>query len=63
MWTTCKAFIELITMLLLSRVLIGFEACGVLAPQPGIEPTPCPEGKLSHWTRKVPTVGFKLLFK
>ena len=63
MWTTCKAFIELITMLLLSHVLIFLAARHVESglPNQGSNPHPALEGKLSHWTvRKVPTVGFKL---
>lgn len=35
----------------------GLEACGIVAPQPGIKPhTPCTGGQsLNHWTaRKVP---------
>ena len=45
MWTIFKVFIEFVTILLLFYVLFfGFffcyEACGILAPRPGIEPTP-----------------------
>ena len=34
----------------------GCKACGILVPQPGIEPThPVLEGSLNHWTtREVP---------
>ena len=37
-----KVFIEFVTILLLSYVLgfFGCEACGILAPRPGIKPTP-----------------------
>ena len=41
MWTIFKVFIEFVTILLLSYVLLfAQEACGILVPQPGIEPTP-----------------------
>ena len=48
MWTIFKVFIEAITILFLFYVLVfGLEACGILAPQPGIEPTPpALEGKV-----------------
>ena len=36
MWTIFKVFIEFVTTLL----LFGCEACGILAPRPGIEPAP-----------------------
>ena len=46
MWTIFKVFIEFVTILLLFYVL-GHEACGILAPQPGIEPAPpAQEGKV-----------------
>ena len=37
-------------------MFFGCEACGILAPQPGIEPAPpALEGGLNHWTaREVP---------
>lgn len=40
MWTIFKIFIEFITILLLFYGFIpfGHEACGILAPQPGIKP-------------------------
>ena len=40
MWTVFKVFIEFVTILLLFYVFwfFGPEACGTLAPQPGIEP-------------------------
>ena len=46
MWTIFKVFIEFVTILLLFYVLFfGHEACGILAPQPGIKPTaPALEG-------------------
>ena len=49
MWTILKVFIEFVTILLLFYVLVfGHEACGILAPRPGIEPTtPELEGKVS----------------
>ena len=37
MWTIFKAFIEVVTIWLL---FYGYKACGILAPRPGIEPTP-----------------------
>ena len=39
MWTIFKVFIEFVTILLLFYVLFffGFEACGILAPPPGIK--------------------------
>ena len=50
MWTILKVFIEFVTVLLLFFFffnclfffvwLFGHEACGILAPQSGIEPTP-----------------------
>ena len=41
MWTIFKVFIEFVTILLLFYVLVfGCEACGILAPQPGIKPAP-----------------------
>ena len=31
----------------------GCEACGILAPRPGIEPTPpALEGEVNHWTTR-----------
>ena len=55
MWTIKKVFIEFVTILLLFYVLIfGQEACGILAPRPGIEPTaPGLEGKV-FTAREVP---------
>ena len=41
MWTIFKVFIEIVTILLLFYVrFFGHKACGILAPQPGIEPAP-----------------------
>ena len=42
MWTIFKVFIEFATILLLFYVFVflGHEACGILAPQPGIKPVP-----------------------
>ena len=39
MWTIFKVFIEFVTVLLLFW-FFGREACGILAPRPGIEPAP-----------------------
>ena len=49
MWTVFKVFIEFVTILLLFYVLVffGHNACEILAPQPGIEPTsPVMEGEV-----------------
>ena len=58
MWTIFKVFTELVTILLLFYVLFfGHAACGILSPQPAIEPAPpALEGKVfNHWTdREVP---------
>ena len=42
MWSIFKLFIEFVTVLLLlfGFGFFGHEACGILAPQPGIELTP-----------------------
>ena len=43
MWTIFKVFIEFLTILLLCFFMFWFfgrEACGILVPRPGIEPTP-----------------------
>ena len=40
MWTIFKVFIEFVTIFLLFYAFFfGHEACGILAPRPGIEPT------------------------
>ena len=48
MWTIFTFFIECLTILLLYYALVfGHEACGILAPQPRMEPIPCAlEGKV-----------------
>ena len=55
MWTIFKVFIEFVTVLLMFYVLFffffffpfGCEAWGILAPRPGIKPTPpALEGKV-----------------
>ena len=48
LWAIFKVFIEFITILLLFYVLIFWpQACGILAPQPGIKPSsPALEGKV-----------------
>ena len=48
MWTIFKVSIEFVTILLLFYVFIfGHKACGILTPQPGIEPiSPALEGKV-----------------
>ena len=61
MWTIVKVSHEFVTILFLFMLwFFGHEACGILAPLPGIETTtPALEGSLNHWTaRQVP----KLLF-
>ena len=54
MWTIFKVFIELLQCCLCFMFFrcFGQEACGILASQPGIEPTaPCiGRGSLNHWT-------------
>ena len=60
MWTIFKVFIEFVAALLLFFYVFwffGHEACGILAPRPGMEPTPPCIGRqsLNHWTpREVP---------
>ena len=39
MWTILKVFIEFVTILFLFY-FFGLEACGVSAPEPGLEPAP-----------------------
>ena len=50
MWTIFKIVIEFVTIFVsvfLYVLLFGWEACGVLGPQPGIEPTsPSLEGEV-----------------
>ena len=48
MWTIFKVFIEFVTLLLLFYIFVFWpEACGILAPQAGIEPTlPALEGEM-----------------
>ena len=57
MWTIFRVFIEFVIVLLLFFVLFFFgpKACGILAPQPGIEPMhPALEGKvlITGWPGK-----------
>ena len=42
MWTILKVFIEFVTKLLLLFMFwfFGIQACGLLAPWPGMEPAP-----------------------
>ena len=41
LWTIFKVFIEFVPIFLLFYVLVFWpEVCGILAPQPGIEPSP-----------------------
>ena len=60
-----KVFIEFVTVLLLF-LCFGVEACGILSPRSGVEPTPLCIGRqsLNHWTtREVPKKVFlKLIF-
>ena len=61
MWTILKVFIKFVTILFLLW-FFGHEACGILAPQPGIEPlSPALEGKVLTWTaRKIFQHAFNL---
>ena len=43
-WTILKVFTEFVIILFLFYIF-GHEACGILAPRPGIEPAPL-EGKV-----------------
>ena len=63
MWTIFKVFIKLITILLLCYFwFFGHEACGFLAPQPGLKPTsPALEGKVL--TNGLPRKSQYLYFK
>ena len=56
MLTILKVFIEFVKVLFL---FFGYEACGILAPTPGIKPTPpALEGEVNQWTTKeVPLVN------
>ena len=57
-----KVFIEFITILFLFYVFFDHEACGILAPRPGIQPAPPalegevlttgPPGKSLEWVLK-----------
>ena len=62
MWTIFKTFIKFVTKLLPFYVLVfGCKTCGILAPQPGIDPTaPAVEVQsLNHrTTRTVPKLKF-----
>ena len=65
MGTVFKVFIESVTILLLFYVLglFGHEACGILVPWPGIEPTPpAIEGEVltTGPPREVPTQSFEM---
>ena len=53
-WTLLKVFIEFVTILLLVYILAFWvQAYRILAPQPGIEPTPpALEGEVNHWTTR-----------
>ena len=57
-------FVEFVATVLLFHVLsiFGQEACGILAPRPGINPTPSALGSsLNHWTAGQPlSPGFEL---
>jgi len=58
MWTIFKVFIEFVTVLFLLFIIFwifGLKACGILAPQPGIEPAhPVLEGEIIITAREVP---------
>ena len=53
-WTLLKVFIEFVTILLLVyNLAFWVQAYRILAPQPGIEPTPpALEGEVNHWTAR-----------
>ena len=58
-----KVFVEFVTILLLYYVVFfGLEACGILTPQPGIEPTPpALEGEVLTPGPSGKTLGFLIL--
>ena len=65
MWTIFKVFIEFATALLLFSFFkcfsfLGPKACGILAPQPGIEPSaPCIGRQgLNYWTPREAPVSY-----
>ena len=61
MWTIFKVLNLLQYCSVLCFDFFGTEACGILAPWPGIKPTPPAIGRqnLNHWTtREVPHLGF-----
>ena len=63
MWNIFKVFIEFATILFWFMFwYFGHKACGILAPQPGIEPTPSAlEGEVfNHWTTREVPINFKL---
>ena len=66
-WTIFKVFIEFVTVLFLLfffyDLFFGWEACGILAPQPGTEPTPLAleVQSLNDWTVKEPLDFVKFL--
>ena len=65
MWTTFKVFIEFVTILLLfyGFWFLGPKAYGILAPQPGIKPTPpALEGKVLTTGLPGKSQGSSLLF-
>ena len=55
-----KVFVEFVTVLLLYYVgFFDLEACGILTPQPGIEPTPSAlEGEVLTTGPSGKTLGF-----
>ena len=60
MWTIFKVFIEFVIILLLLFMFwfFGHEACGILALQPGIKPTPSAlEGKALTTAKEVPLIA------
>ena len=67
LWIIFKVFIDFVTILLLllssdflAKIMFwffGHEACGILAPQLGTEPTPPALEGVNHWTtRDIPKV-------
>ena len=60
-WTIFEVFNEFVKILLLLLMFwfFGHKAWGILASQPGIEPTPPCNERFNHWTsREVPEIIF-----
>ena len=64
MWTILTIFIEFVTQYCFCCMFwfFGHEACGILAPQPGIEPAaPALEGEVFWTAREVPSFVFSFV--